>query len=178
MLSRGFLICVLALLSGCASTRLFHPYGYSPELDEKAGFRDLKFGTPFESVKGLFEDCKDDKTTPGAIVCRRKDENLRVGDATVRFIFYTFYEGSFSGAYATCDGIENSLPLLEALRAAYGNPDKPNQFISSYEWHSSTAEMTFEMKIGSDDGVLMVWSPEIRRREEAAAHSRAAASDL
>lgn len=87
-------------------------------LDEKHGFRDLKFGDPlgdgFEQI-GAMGDA-------GMVLYVRRSDSLRIGEADMESIHYTFYRGRFYSVTLTPANKTEFVRLGEVFIKAYGRP--------------------------------------------------------
>lgn len=92
------------------------PMGTPAYLDWRYGFRDLKFEQPLEACKDMYvsDDRGDVK------FCKRKDENLRLGEAVLSEIVYVFHKGRFLSVQIDAKEQSNSRALLAVLEEAYG----------------------------------------------------------
>jgi hypothetical protein len=113
-LGRIQVLVVLAMLAGCA----FHQQsGSVANLDEKNGFREVRFLTPLTEFNDLeFVELKN-----GMGCFKRPKEDLVVGDATVGTIRYCFYKGRLGSVSLWGAGAKTAGELVQDLRRNYGN---------------------------------------------------------
>lgn len=132
-------------------------------LDEKNGFRNYHFGddiSQFQDLK-VVEDDGDSKFYSST------NENLKVGGADLKDITYGFYKGKLANVFIKTPGLTDSRALLDALKAQYGRPFQPNQFMQRYSWLGKNVYLNYDEN--SIDGTAKVYmtSEAIRKQQQA-----------
>lgn len=107
-------LLILMVLAGCAA---HNRTGNLTKLDEKNGFRDMRFLTPLTE----FEDLEFVELKNGMGCFKRRKEDLVVGEATVGSIRYCFYKGRLASISVWGAGSKTAGDLLKELRRNYGN---------------------------------------------------------
>jgi hypothetical protein len=95
--------------------------------NEPEGFRGIKWGTAFS--KHSTEMVLKEKN-----IYTRKGDQMTIGGAKLKELSYFYYKGQFSGVFVETVGIQNEQALIAALRAQFGAPSQPNQFMEQYLW--------------------------------------------
>jgi hypothetical protein len=108
-------------------------------LDDKHGFRDLKFGMTLKQIPGLSKPTRE----AGLTLYTRASDSLKLGRAALLRIRYGFKSGRLVAVLVDVMGAENSKAVLEALQAAYGPGEQENRFIESYMWNGQKVIMHF-----------------------------------
>lgn len=106
----------LLLMGGPAPTSAQTKPGTVQALDDKYGFREVKFGTPLSA----FSDLTPYKQEGDRQMYQRKKENLFLGKYRFNNITYTFYRGKLSAILCTVTGLDNVRGISQALQRAYG----------------------------------------------------------
>jgi hypothetical protein len=96
-------------------------------LDEKYGFRDMKFEMPLSSFKDLV------KLDPNYDVYGFVKENLKLGEYNLTSVDYTFYKNQLSSINITISGDVNRKGILKIFQLAYGN-GKKDEYMDEYTW--------------------------------------------
>jgi hypothetical protein len=138
-------------------------------LDEKNGFRDLKFGDRLPDSGFVEHERRGRSATYG-----RPSDTLRIGGAGLASIEYHFYDGAFAAVTLHAAGPADLEALREALTAAYGDP---------YRWvpgRGPIASTNVELLYDSQAGTAVMTSVALRAKEEAEqrAAAKSAAGDL
>lgn len=108
----ALMICVL--LAGCGYHRQL---GSVANLDEKNGFRDVRFLAPLTE----FHDLEFVELKNGMACFKRRNEDLAVGDAVLGSIRYCFYKGRLASVSLWGAGGKTAGELVQELRRSYGN---------------------------------------------------------
>jgi hypothetical protein len=103
-------------------------------LDDKYGFRNAIFETPFESFKNLIE------IIPGSNIYRLKNEDLKIGDYDLYSIDYTFYNKKLSEINIIVKDYINREGVLKVLKLAYGDGIKSDFGIT---WRGEKVRMHY-----------------------------------
>lgn len=133
------------------------------ELDQKNGFRDLKFGAPALGLTGL----KVVMRSGGNVFYSRPADNMNVGAAALENIVYVFYKGQLKSVIITTKGSANGSALLAALRASYGLGEQKNKYLEEYTWAGETVYMSFDQAPVTKDATVYMGSIPINRAEAA-----------
>ena len=143
-------------------------------LDDKNGFRDLKFGTPLSEIKGLVSVEGSTK------YFTRPDDAMTVGESTIKTLVYGFYDGRLMSVRFSTEGLANSYHALQALQASYGQGSKPNEYIEEYHWGSNKVSMNYEENPISHDADISIFDRALfaRMMADGEKKAKAAKSDL
>ena len=142
--------CLPLLLSAVALLLVFHPKAVLAQngpgrrkMDEKYGFRDVRFETDSAAISGL-QHAFDQA---GLRYYERSSDNLHIGGAEVSNIYYAFAAGKLCQVALFVDGVANSNAIYEALKEEYGpiyqlvgQPDKG--------WTSNAEVISMERRVG------------------------------
>lgn len=121
-------------------------------LDEKNGFRELKFGMSIDSISNL-------KLIDGNGISKyyeKTDDKLTIGDYTVESITYGFYKGKLSFIMITTVGYTNSRGILNLLVTQYGKGYQPNQYIEEYWWFGKTVSLNYKENSINNNGKIIM----------------------
>lgn len=110
-----------------------------PALDEKYGFRDVRFETDTTQIK----DLKAIERKGNRTVFVRPTDSNKVGDAKVARITYGFYKGQLADVILTTKGIESSRALLAALEGQYGSGIAVATGSQDKVWNGQRVRMTY-----------------------------------
>lgn len=115
---------VLAVLLAFIGTSV---YAFQNEPDN---FRGIKWGTNIDTLSDmkLIEDGGDEK------FYNRKNEKMKMGEATLDDVIYVFYKGKFSGVMIEFNSKLNFEKTKNTFFYVYGNAEQPNQFLEEYLW--------------------------------------------
>ena len=130
-------------------------------LDEKNGFREVKFEMLKDSIKNLIEIETD--------WYYKSDENLTLGEYSLYSVNYGFYKNQLAYISIKTKGYSNSRGVLSILQKAYGNGYKSNQYIEDYSWYGSIANMVYKENSITNDASILMWSQKIsdlKRKEK------------
>lgn len=108
----GILILVVTV-AGCA---LHKQAGSLAKLDEKNGFRDVRFLTPLTQ----FDDLEFVELKNGMGCFKRRHEDLTVRGTTVGSIRYCFYKGRLGSISLWGAGAKTAGDLVREMRRKYG----------------------------------------------------------
>ena len=137
-------------------------------IDQQNGFRDHHFGDPLTSFPGLHPSPYSAAVSPDVREYEKSaaQEQLQVGDAKLRQLHYSFYQGRFYQVTIRGAGL-GSAGLLAALTSRYGPPTQPNPYQREYWWHGQQASALLTQP-GSDAPLLLLWNNALRQQAEAA----------
>lgn len=141
-------------------------------LDEKNGFRELKFGVSIDSVSNLnlVEDAGLDK------YYEKTNDKLTIGDFVVKSIHYGFYKGRLDLVIIKTVGYTNSKGVLAVFENQYGSGYKSNQYIEKYYWFGKTVTLTYDENSINNNATIFMSSKmfaELRKADEQAATNKA-----
>jgi hypothetical protein len=148
-------------------------------LDEKYGFREMKFESDVSAYPDLVKLPVEDANGPQQLYTRPSDQ-LKVGDATLSAIVYEFYNGKLATVTLETVGTNNTIALQDALRAQYGPGYPALKFTDEVLWTSSKVRMYYRRNSISGDGRVRMASKEMDKQREQGAKqgAKAAKSDL
>lgn len=104
------------------------PATASPAIDEKNGFRELRFGQDLASIPDLVEMPGRDYVAIKDYQKKPDKEKLQVGNAEIRDITYGFYKNKLVRVSLTALG-DNTDKLLNAAIGLYGEPMADKQIL-------------------------------------------------
>ncbi|MBC6991941.1 hypothetical protein [Hymenobacter sp. BT491] len=144
------------------------------KLDEKNGFRDMKFGADSSTLEGR----KFFMTSDGVRYYIRPTDDPKIGGSTVQ-IYYGFYKGRLLTVGMTAPDKANGQALFDALVATYGVPIKPNQYVNIYYWYGGLVNMSYDASKMLRPQVFIVSRPlTTQAQADKAAAAKRASSDL
>lgn len=143
-------------------------------LDAKNGFRDVKLGTKVAAMKGLKLRKKEGRN----VVYSRAGDSKKFGGAVLEDIGYLFSNGELLSVVLLVKGDHNISATLDALKAGYGEPQQPNQFLEKYIWRGEKVVLIFDKNPVIDSAQVMLTSIEVLQRETERQASEAAGADL
>ncbi len=132
-------LAIALLLGGAAHAQKSAPAPISPALDEKYGFRDLKFETDTSAVEGLTVG----EATPLRLVAQREADSKKVGAATLNKIDYAFYQGKLYEVTLVTKGLTNSHALREVLESQYGEGALVSAAGQDRNWDGKLVRLTY-----------------------------------
>ena len=141
-------------------------YGFSqnlPTLDEKNGFREMKFGDSVSKFKDLVI-LEYDNDSSSRFYSRTHDK-LTIGSAEVTLV-YGFYMGQMSSVHIKTKGYVNSAELLRVLIELYGKGYQSNEYIEHYVWYGQKVNMSYKKNSIIDDSSILMWSKIIQDQKD------------
>lgn len=108
--------------------------------NEKNGFRDLAFGTDFETVKSEMIFIHQHALYDHLKYYHRKNEELMMGRAKLKAIEYRFWFNKLYEVKITPENDSEWYALKDAVFANFG-PGKLKQGSGYYEWESKSVRM-------------------------------------
>lgn len=142
-------------------------------LDQKNGFRDLTFGV---DTLAIAQRMQEPTKNPNTKIYSRPTDELKIGAAELKDIYYYFYKNQLSDIIIHTKGLVNSKAMLAALQANYGRGEQYNRFIENYNWAGRVVTMNYDENSITGDAVLFISSNPIgkqQRADEAAAAKKA-----
>lgn len=128
-------------------------------IDEKNGFRAHHFGddvSTFSNLEPAYGSKGDNKT----YYTKAGKENLKIGDAALSSIAYSFYKNKFYQVRATIQGGYTGLDkVIAALEVLYGKPTNTGTLGKWSSWKGQKAEATATM--AREDALLTISSKTI-----------------
>jgi hypothetical protein len=107
---------------------------------DSEGFRDLKWGEPFNQKTKDFIIKYNDLSSK-TITYIKKNDKLEIATAKLLGIDYLFFDNKFEGVNIKFEGYSNFISLKDTLTAKYGEPSRPNQFMNTYYWFGGNTIM-------------------------------------
>jgi hypothetical protein len=152
--------------------------GTLEKLDEKYGFRDVKFETPVAKVPGLKLYYNDVKRHTK--IYKRPTDKMMIGKYSLASVEYEFYKGVLSSVTIRTKGYINSTGVLKAFQELYGPGSQDNEYIEEYRWSTEKVLMNYEQNSITDDAIIYIWSVPMmdKSREDEAVDAQKATSDL
>lgn len=133
---------------------------------EADGFRGLKWGTEFLTVKDSMKYIRTDPSYGGIKIYSRNDDELKIGGAILESIEYGFWQDKFDSVTIKFKGYLNFSSLRDATFEKFGTGYKPNRFMEMYLWYGEITEMMLNYKEVLGEGILYMSSKEIKKQEE------------
>jgi hypothetical protein len=104
----------------------------------------------------------------------RLNDKLSIGDATLQYLAYIFYDGKFASVMFTSTGTANKIALIKIFKEQFGDRGKVNRYQHIYHWRGDKTEIALDCdKLDGCTGIL--WSVEHKARraekEKAAAQN-------
>jgi len=150
------LVLILAFASGSIKAQDLKA------LDDKYGFRDMKFGTDISEYQtmSLVESSKDSLTK----YYIKTDEKLNIGKFDLKSINYGFYKGKLFFVYIKTKGYINSRGVLATLEELYGKGYQSNQYIDNYDWFGNLVVASYDENSITNDAKIMIDSKTIKKQ--------------
>lgn len=132
-------------------------------LDAKNGFRDYRFDDTIDKFKNLKKqiDYGDDKSYVST------DENLKIGDAQLSDISYSFYKDKLYSVLIQTKGSINSGKVKAAFQAQYGPGFQRNRFAETYFWFGNKVTLYYDENAITHDAAIIISDNGISARIEA-----------
>jgi hypothetical protein len=112
--------------------------------NEPEGFRGIAWGTEFSTALGDMTPIEESGKTR---LYTRADESMSIGAAQVDKIAYAFVDGKFDSALVQTKGLVNNRAMLDALRAQFNEPIRPNRFMDDYYWKGKVTTIAFNCRL-------------------------------
>jgi hypothetical protein len=129
------------------------------------GFRGLKWGTDFETVKNDMNYAGTDRNNEGTKIYTKKDDELRIGGAKLEGIEYYFWQDKFSSVYIKFKGDSNFSALKNAAFEKFGPGKKTSRFMEDYMWPGEITGMGLKYDQIGSEGMLYMFSLEINKQK-------------
>jgi hypothetical protein len=127
-------------------------------LDSLAGFRGIKFGTPFSEFKDLSLDQDHGKLK----LYTKKDEDLKLGLAKLETIVYHFFDDRFYGVSIHATDPANTQTLVAIAGTGFGPGAKLDQ--QNTIWQGEKAWAQLSQNPGTGEGTLFIGDCELSRQ--------------
>ena len=121
------------------------------------GFRGINWGTNISTLTDM-QLVGTDPTYGGIKKYSRKNDELKIGAATLESIEYGFWQGKFSCVMIRIKKYTNFLSLKDATFEKFGTGFKPNQFMEEYAWFGDKTAMLLDYSGVSRTGSLFLFS--------------------
>ena len=121
-------------------------------LDDKNGFRDVKFEAPTSSIKGLVKikihpSFADEY--PNYDGYTKTGEDLRIGKCILKEVQYWFYKNQLCDINITLpNDYSNAMDILKIFEVAYGPAEKEEKAYGKwieYHWRGEKVQINFEI---------------------------------
>jgi hypothetical protein len=129
--------------------------------NEPTGFHGIEWGTDYSKIASQFERAPG----PGTDNYRRKNEKLTFGAASLESLTYSFYRGKFAGIVMRTSMKGGGRPMMDALRAQYGEPTQPDQSAQQYFWNGEVGSIVLDCDPVRDLCNLAIFSPAAVRQK-------------
>lgn len=110
-------------------------YTYQNEPD---GFRGIKWGTEFDTVKDQLTFAYLDDSYGGINVYTKNNDDMSIGSASLESVQYCFWQNKFVMANINVVGINNWFGVKDSLKAKFGQGFQSNRYIEDYTWIGNT----------------------------------------
>lgn len=159
---------IIVYLSGSTNAQ-----GNMPQ-NEPEGFRGITWGTNYETLADSLVFARTDESYGGINIYTRKDDDLKIGEATLERIQYGFWQGKFSDVTIFVDGYNNWSAVHEALCSRFGSSGyKNNRYIDYYVWYGDKSSVTSEYNKTLNKGRFIFTSEVISKQREAWSKAKA-----
>jgi hypothetical protein len=136
--------------------------GTITDLDAKYGFRDLKFDSDFDSNGGFLKI--GEIGDGGLIAYSRPLDSLRIGEADLSGITYSFYRNKFHSVHLNVVDEGEFNRLAEVLLKAYGRPQSFTEGVDTYLWQGALTSIFLDWDFARDSGVAVIGSTILKDR--------------
>ena len=133
---------------------------------EADGFRGLKWGTEFSTVKDSMKYLRTDPSYGGVKIYSRKDDDLKIGGAELESIIYGFWQDKFYTVIIKSKGYSNYSSLKDASFKKFGAGHKTNRFMEDYKWFGEITGIILKYKEVLNEGYLYMFSLEIHKQQK------------
>lgn len=145
--------------------------------NEPSGFRGIAWQTPFAANAAemtLLDKSGDDK------LFVRKGDKMSIGAASLDKLQYAYWRDMFSGVYLGTKGSANKNALIDAFKAQFGTPRKPNEYLDKYLWKGETTIISLDCNSITNDCTALIISKALfdKRNEVAEQAARDAKKDF
>jgi len=139
MLTKGLRIQIAlgAIVALMTAYLLAPPPAVLSFLNEPGDFRGMKWKANIEDFFGMQFIAADGDLK----FYERKDENTKIGDATVSKIIYGFYRDGFYSVLVYFDGLLNYSKIKEIYIQNYGEAFQPNEYVNKYFWNGDNVDI-------------------------------------
>lgn len=133
------------------------------KLDEKNGFKTIKFGMNVDSLKKktpmlLVESHPKTKTYYYSVSSL---EFKKVGNAFIDKVYICSYNNKVYAIMLETKGFGNSRAILDVFESAYGAGYKDNKYIESYLWSSPNILLSYDENSTNRNADIMILSKSI-----------------
>lgn len=108
---------------------------------------------------------------------KRVGDRLQIGGADLEEVLYAFGQDNLlESVMVQTKGYDNQSALIDAFKAQFGRPKKPNRYIERYLWSGSTATIMISCRSVRESCVMIMQSEKMkqaRELKEAAAAAKA-----
>ena len=132
------------------------------DLDEKNGFRKLHFGDALAKLPEA-KWVEGESNTKYYVL---PVENLRIGGAKLKSIYYGFYKGKFCSVIIRTSNLVDSKALKLALEETYGPGYQSNKHIEHYYWLGKVVGMSYYAYSINGTAKVFLQSEEIKQQKE------------
>jgi hypothetical protein len=138
-------------------------------------FRGIPWGTDKKELADLVEGPKK-----GEVEVLTRAEQRKVGEITVKDIYYLFYKGKFGAVMILFQGASNFSGLRDALSQKYGSSKTADPLREEYTWDLEDLKIFLEYSAAKKEGSInYFFKPLVQQREEDRAKaSKKALEDL
>jgi hypothetical protein len=135
---------------------------------EADGFRGLKWGTKFSTVRDKMNYIRTDpRSSYGTVkIYSRKNEQLRIGGVDVRSIEYGFWKDKLGSVMIGFKGYSNFLSLKDVIFQRVGAGHKTKRFMDGYVWGGLVTGMSLEYKEVLEEGYWFLFSIKIYKEQK------------
>jgi len=126
--------------------------------NEPEDFRGIKWGTDISKLPDMVKltqqkQCDD-------CLYQKKNEHFKIGDAVLSGIYYSFYKGRFYSVMIHYEKLDNFNKLKDTLTQKYGNGNKSNPYIETYDWFGKLVSISINYKpIATEGSIFYLYNP-------------------
>ena len=141
-----------------------------PKLSEKTlnhnkqnGFRDLNWGVNLVTLKD-FVELKSDTGLEEVKEYVRENDTLKLGDAELKSIVYSFWRDQFYTVTVWTEGKTNYISLRNELFKQFGTGQRNDPSLERYLWSDASTDRMLKFMKDTQTGMLWMRSKKIDRR--------------
>jgi hypothetical protein len=130
---------------------------------EQEGFRDLNWGANLAALKN-FVELKSDTGLAEVKEYIREGDKLKLGDADLKSIVYSFWRDQFYTVTVWTEGKTNYISLRNEAFKKFGTGQRSDQSLERYLWSDASTDRMLKFMKDTQVGMLWMRSKKIDRR--------------
>ena len=145
--------------------QILHPKPPKKTLNQhkQDGFRDLNWGTNLAPLKD-FVELRSDTGLEEVKEYIREDDILKLGDADLKSIVYSFWRDQFYTVTVWTEGKNNYISLRNEAFKQFGAGQRSDPSLERYLWSDASTDRMLKFKKDTQVGMLWMRSKKIDRR--------------